>query len=114
MTSSGSHATTLARWPSLPFKFGLEKMKEGDGSVLDHSCLVFVNNMWSGNQHDSNRLLLFTVGRLNGTLKTGRVMDYSERGDDGRKLCSLYLSLMHRMGLPADQFGDATTPLADL
>jgi len=89
-------------------------MKEGDGSVLDHSCLVFVNNMWSGNQHDSNRLPLFTVGGLNGTLKTGRVMDYSERGDDGRKLCSLYPSLMHRMGLPADQFGDATTPLADL
>ena len=92
----------------------LEEMKEGDGSVLDHSCLVFVNNMWSGNKHDSNHLPLFTVGGLGGTLETGRVMDYSDRGDDGRKLCSLYLSLMHRMGLPADQFGDATTQLADL
>ena len=92
----------------------LEEMKEGDGSVLDHSCLVFVNNMWSGSKHDSHRLPLFTVGGLGGTLETGRVMDYSERGDDGRKLCSLYLSLMHRMGLPADQFGDATTKLADL
>ena len=92
----------------------LEEMKEGDGSVLDHSCLVFVNNMWSGNNHDSNRLPLFTVGGLSGTLETGRVMDYSARSDDGRKLCSLYLSLMHRMGLAADQFGDATTQLADL
>ncbi len=92
----------------------LEEMKEGDGSVLDHSCLVFVNNMWSGNKHDSSHLPLFTVGGLSGTLETGRVMDYSNRGDDGRKLCSLYLSLMHRMGLPADQFGDATTQLADL
>ena len=80
----------------------------------DISCLVFVNNMWSGNKHDSNRLPLLTVGGLGGTLETGRVMDYSDRGDDGRKLCSLYLSLMHRMGLPADQFGDATTQLADL
>jgi hypothetical protein len=92
----------------------LEQMKEGDGSVLDHSCLVFVNNMWSGSKHDSNRLPLFTVGGLGGTLETGRVMDYSDRGDDGRKLCSLYLSLMHRMGLPVEQFGDAATPLADL
>ncbi len=92
----------------------LEEMKEGDGSVLDHSCLVFVNNMWSGKNHDSNRLPLFTVGGLSGTLETGRVMDYSARSDDGRKLCSLYLSLMHRMGLAADQFGDATTQLADL
>ena len=92
----------------------LEEMKEGNGSVLDHSCLVFVNNMWSGSKHDSNRLPLFTVGGLVGTLETGRVMDYSDRGDDCRKLCSLYLSLMHRMGLPADQFGDATALLADL
>lgn len=92
----------------------LEEMKEGDGSVLDHSCLVFVNNMWSGSKHDSHRLPLFTVGGLDGALETGRVMDYSERDDDGRKLCSLYLSLMHRMGLPADRFGDATRQLADL
>ena len=92
----------------------LDEMKEADGTVLDNSCLVFVNNMWSGNKHDSNRLPLFTVGGLGGTLQTGRVMDYSERGDDGRKLCSLYLSLMHRMGLRADKFGDATTLLADI
>ena len=92
----------------------LEEMKEGEGSVLDNSCLIFVNNMWSGNRHDSNRLPLFTVGGLGGTLATGRVLDYSERGDDNRKLCSLYLSFMHRMGLPAEQFGDATTTLADL
>ena len=92
----------------------LEEMKEGDGSVLDHSCLVFVNNMWTGSKHDSSHVPLFTVGGLSGTLETGRVMDYFDRGDDGRKLCSLYLSLMHRMGLPADQFGDATSQLADL
>jgi hypothetical protein len=92
----------------------LDSMVEGDRTVLDNSCLLFVNNMWSGSRHDSGRLPLFTVGGLGGSLQTGRVLDYSERGDEGRKLCSLYLSLMHRMGLPADQFGDATTPLADL
>ena len=92
----------------------LDAMQEGNGTVLDHSCLLFVNNMWSGSKHDSTKLPLFTVGGLGGTLETGRVLDYSEKGDDNRKLCSLYLSLMHRMGLPAERFGDAETQLAGL
>ena len=90
----------------------LAQMQEGDGSVLDNSCLLFVNNMWSGSRHDSTRLPLFTLGGLRGTLETGRVLDYSDAGDDNRKLCSLYLSLMHRMGHPAPEFGDADQQLA--
>lgn len=92
----------------------LQDMPEGDQSVLDHTCLMFVNNMWSGSKHDSGRLPLLTVGGLGGTLQTGRVLDYGDKGDDNRKLCSLYVSLMQRMGLPANEFGDATGPLADL
>lgn len=92
----------------------LDAMPEGDGTVLDHSCLLFVNNMWSGSRHDSTKVPLLTAGGLGGTLQTGRALDYTERGDDNRKLCSLYLSLLQRMGVPAQQFGDADTPLADL
>ena len=92
----------------------LQRMPEGEGSVLDNSLILFVNNMWSGSQHDSSHVPVLTCGRLGGTLPTGRVLDYSERGDDNRKLCSLYLSIMQRMGLPAEAFGDAETPLADL
>jgi len=92
----------------------LDAMPEGDGTVLDHSCLLFVNNMWSGSRHDSTKLPLLTAGGLGGTLQTGRSLDYTEAGDDNRKLCSLYLSLMHRMGLPHDHFGDADTELAGL
>jgi hypothetical protein len=54
------------------------------------------------------------VGGLGGTLKTGRVHDYSVQGDQNRKLCSLYLSLLNRMGVKADRFGDSTAPLAGL
>ncbi len=90
----------------------LDAMPEGAGTVLDHSCLLFINNMWSGSKHDSTKVPLLTVGNLGGTLESGRVLDYLERGDENRKLCSLYLSIMHRMGLPAKQFGDADTPLA--
>lgn len=92
----------------------LDSMPEGDGTVLDHSCLVFLNNMWSGSRHDSTKVPLVTAGGLGGTLRTGRVLDYSDRGDDHRKLCSFYLSIMNRMGLPAERFGDADAVLAGL
>ena len=70
--------------------------------------------MWSGSQHDSSKLPVLLVGGLRGTLATGRVLDYTGRGDDNRKLCGLYLSLMKRMRVNAERFGDATTELAGL
>jgi hypothetical protein len=92
----------------------LDAMPEGDGSVLGHSCLMFLSNMWSGSRHDSSNVPLVLVGGLSGTLETGRVMDFSENTDDDRKLCSLYLSLMDRMGAKLPRFGDADTRLAGI
>ena len=89
-------------------------MREGDATVLDHSCLLFLSSMWSGSRHDSSKVPLVLVGGLGGKLATGRVLDYTGRGDDNRKLCSLYLSLMQRMEVKAERFGDAATPLAGL
>ena len=92
----------------------LAAMPEADKTVLDNSCLMFVSNMWSGTRHDSRKLPVLLVGGLGGTLATGRVLDYTGRPDEDRKLCSLYLSLMRRMGVKAERFGDATAPLAEL
>lgn len=92
----------------------LAAMPEGEGTVLDNSCLLFLNNMWSGSKHDSTKIPLFTVGGLGGTLQTGRVLDYLDQGDENRRLCSLYLGLMHRMGVLDEQFGDAERPLQGL
>jgi hypothetical protein len=92
----------------------LDAMPEGDGTVLDHSCLVFLSNMWSGSKHDSTKLPLVQVGGLSGTIQTGRVLDYRERAEEDRKLCGLYLSIMQRMGTKADRFGDAEAGLAGL
>ena len=92
----------------------LAAMPEGDSTVLDNSCLMFLSNMWSGSRHDSGKLPVLLVGGLGGKLRTGRVLDYLDRGEDERKLCGLYLALMNRMGVPAAQFGDAKRPLADL
>jgi hypothetical protein len=92
----------------------LEAMREGDGTVLDHSCLLFLSNMWRGFKHDNTKLPVLTVGGLHGTLKTGRVLDYLGKGDANRRLCSLYLSLMDRMGVRLDRFGDADTRLTEI
>lgn len=85
----------------------LDAMKEGEGTVLDNSALIFLSNMWSGTKHDSTKLPLLQMGGLGGTVKTGRVLDYLGKGDANRKLCSLYLSILDRMGAKQKRFGDA-------
>ena len=91
----------------------LDAMPEGDGTVLDNSCLLWLSNMWSGWKHDNMKVPLVTAGGLGGAIETGRSLDYLDAGDGKRKLCSLYLSIMDRMGVTLDRFGDADTRLAE-
>jgi Protein of unknown function (DUF1552) len=92
----------------------LDSMKEGNGTVLDNSCLMFMSNMFVGRKHDNSHLPLLLAGGLGGTLKTGRSLNYMNAGDDNRKMCSLYLSLMDRFGIKQDKFGDSSTRLQDI
>jgi hypothetical protein len=92
----------------------LDSMPEGDGTVLDHSCLIFLSNLWSGREHDNSRLPLVMAGGLSGTIQTGRTLNYLNSGDENRKLSSLYLTILNRMGVKLDQFGDADAQLEDL
>ena len=89
----------------------LDSMKEGDGTVLDNTCLMFLSNMWIGRKHDNFRLPVVLAGGLGGTLETGRTLNYLKDSEDNRKMCSLYLSLMDRYGAKLDQFGDSSTRL---
>ncbi|WP_422923476.1 DUF1552 domain-containing protein [Singulisphaera sp. PoT] len=90
----------------------LDAMPEGEGTVLDNTCLQFVNSMFSGSRHDASKLPVVLAGGLGGTIQTGRVLDYAGKGDDDRKLCSMYLSIMDRMGVKLDKFGDSDERLA--
>ena len=92
----------------------LDSMPEGNGTVLDNSCLMWLSNMFIGRKHDNLRLPVVLAGGLGGTLETGRALNYMEAGDDNRKMCSLYLSLMDRVGVKFDHFGDASTRLVNL
>ncbi len=92
----------------------LDSMPEGNGTVLDNSCLLFLSNLWSGRKHDNSRLPLVMAGSLGGSIETGRTLDYQSAGDDNRKLSALYLTILDRMGVKLDRFGDATTHLERL
>jgi len=89
----------------------LDGMKEGNGTVLDNSCLMFMSNMFVGRKHDNSRLPLVLAGGLGGTLKTGRSINLLNAADDKRNMCSLYLSLMDRYGVKRDKFGDTSERL---
>jgi hypothetical protein len=90
----------------------LDKMQEGDRTVLDNSCIMFVSEHWDA--HNGTKVPVALAGGLGGTLKTGRSLDYLNAGDNKRKLCSLYLSIMDRMGLELKEFGDSKERLAGI
>jgi hypothetical protein len=92
----------------------MKDIKEGETSLLDNSILVATSSLFDGDLHSAEQLPFLITGKGGGTIKTGRILDYSKKGDENRKACSLHLSLMDRMGVTLDRFGDATTRLAEL
>ena len=82
-------------------------MKEGDGTVLDHSCIMLANEQWTA--YNSPKIPMVMAGGLGDTLPTGRSLDYENASN--RKMSSLLLSIMDRMGVALPAFGDATDRL---
>ena len=99
------------------FAYLLGRMKnidEGGSSLLDNSMLMFCSNLFDGDRHQADHMPIILAGGGGGSLKSGRILDYMERGDENRRACSLYLSLMDRMGVELPRFGDTTRRLADI
>ncbi len=92
----------------------LSKIDDGGQSLLDSSILMGCSNLFDGDAHSAEQMPIVLAGRGNGTLKPGRVLDYLDKGDDNRRACSLYLSIMDRMGVELDRFGDTGKRLTDL
>jgi hypothetical protein len=89
----------------------LERIREGERTALDNSMILFCSSMLTGN-HDATQLPVVLLGGGGGQLKTGRVLDY--RGKANRKMCSLYLSLMDKVGVRLERFGDSSERLAEV
>ncbi len=89
----------------------LDAIQEGERTALDNSMIMMCSSMVHGN-HDNSQLPVAIVGRAAGQLQTGRSLDYMEQPN--RKMCSLFLSMMDKMGVNRDEFGDSNQRLADV
>lgn len=99
------------------FAYLLERMQaidEGGQSLLDNSLLMFCSNLFDGDKHQADRMPIVLAGGAGGALETGRALNCLDRDDDDRRACSLYLSLMDRMGVELPRFGDSDARLAGL
>jgi hypothetical protein len=92
----------------------LKEIDEGGQSLLDSSIIMFASSLFDGDSHSAEQLPIVLAGRGGGTIQPGRVLDSLEKGNDNRRACSLYLSLMDRMGVKLDRFGDSDRRLVDL
>ena len=92
----------------------MKDIRESDGTLLDHSILMCTSSLFDGDAHGANQLPILLTGKGNGTLRPGRVLDYLDKPDPERKACSLHLSLMDRMGVKLDRFGDSSSRLEEL
>ena len=90
----------------------LDAIQEGERTALDNSIVLYCSSMMAGAKHYNDQLPMVVLGRAGGHLDTGRVLDYSGKPD--RQMCRLYLSLMQKMGVRAQTFGDATAPLDEV
>jgi hypothetical protein len=92
----------------------LKAIDEGGQSLLDNSMLMLGSSLFDGDAHSAEQLPIVLAGRAGGAMQTGRVLDYLEKGNDNRRACSLYLSMMDRMGVRLDRFGDTDKRLDGL
>ncbi|MFP6737549.1 MAG: DUF1552 domain-containing protein [Planctomycetota bacterium] len=89
----------------------LDKIQEGERTLLDNSMLLYCSSMLTGS-HNANELPVLILGRAGGKLESGRVLDY--RGKPNRKMCSMYLSMMDKLGIRLDSFGDSKERLTEI
>lgn len=89
----------------------LEAIQEGERTALDNSMILYCSSMLTGS-HDATQLPVVVLGGAGGQIQGGRVLNY--RDQSNRQMCRLFLSLMRKVGLNLDKFGDAIEPLAEV
>jgi Protein of unknown function (DUF1552) len=89
----------------------LDAIQEGPRSALDNTMILYCSSMLTGS-HDATQLPVVLLGGAGGQIQGGRTLDY--RKSPNRKMCSLFLSLLGKAGMPLKAFGDSNEPLADI
>jgi len=91
----------------------LEKLKntpDGDGNLLDHSMVLYGSPLGDSNVHNHKRVPMFVAGHANGALKG----NLHVRAEDGTPLANVYLSMLHKLGVNVETFGDSNGEIAIL
>jgi Protein of unknown function (DUF1552) len=103
----------INQWHVEQYAYLLGKLKgirEGNGTLLDNSMIVFGAGMRDGNAHSPKNLPIVVAGKAGGTLATGRHLTYEK----GTPLANLWQSLLRRAGAPVEKFADSTGELKGL
>jgi hypothetical protein len=88
-----------SRWPS----------PDGDGSLLDHSVILFGAGLSNSDRHTHSPLPTVVVGGGAGTIKGGRHLVYAEG-----TLTNLHVTLLDKVGAPIEKLGDSTGKFSEL
>ena len=88
----------------------LRNTPDGDGSLLDHVILLYGSGISNSDRHTHGPLPTFLVGGGAGTLKGGRHLIYPEH----TPLTNLQLTLLNKLGVPAEKLGDSTGQFKEL
>lgn len=103
----------INRFHMTQFAYFLERLKsirEGEGTLLDNSMIVYGSGLGDGNRHNHDNLPVLLAGRGGGTINSGRHIHH----DKGTPMNNLFLSMMDRMGAKADRLGDSSGLLTNL
>src|SRR5690606_23897938 len=88
----------------------LASMDEGDGSVLDHSTILFGSNMSDSDLHNNDPLPAAILGRAHGRIKGGQHLRYPQ---DSR-FSNLLLTMLEKAEIPVEAIGDSSEVLSEV
>jgi hypothetical protein len=94
------------------FAYYLERLRstpDGEGSLLDHSIIVYGGGLSDGNVHDHGDLPILLVAGRESRIKTGLHVRYPKEKDI--PLANLHLTLLDKLGIPMERFGDSNGQL---
>jgi len=98
------HASQFAK-----FLGKLQATPDGDGTLLDHSMILYGGGISDGNGHTHHNLPMLLAGGGGGALKGGRHLKYNDA-----PMANLLLTMMDKAGVPVEQFGDSSGKIDEL
>ena len=82
----------------------LKKTPDGDGTLLDHSLVLYGSSLSDGNQHNFSPLPIVLAGNASGQLKGGRHLQFTK----DTRMSNLLAAILNKLDVPTEKFGDGS------